>query len=115
MKTIAAWCAAFALYIVSAMALQSCATTKNAIVSCADQRLTQIEGNLLPGILAILESPNYEAALVGLAAQLGADGIEIVSCALNQILAPPPHASMLVSSVVAEHASDWLKAHGRSQ
>jgi hypothetical protein len=113
MKTALAWLFAFCLYVGVAMALQSCATAKgtNVIRDCASEALPQIEGNLTGTIGAILESGNYESALLGLVAQLGSDGLTIVNCIVTKIATT--HAEMIPD--VRAHAHEWLRLHGESR
>lgn len=88
----------------------ACATTGgHGVVTCSEEVASAAGRNLLPTVAAILDSNDYETALAGLAAQLGAD---FVNCLVQQFV-PTVHTAQITPR--AAHAVEWLKAHGGSR
>lgn len=109
MKTLGGFVLGYLLYSAAVFA-HGCATTSGQKVQdCATIVASQAGANLAPTVAAILDSNEYEAALIGLAAQLGAD---FVNCLVQQFV-PSVHTAQITPR--AAHAVEWLKVHGRSQ
>jgi hypothetical protein len=90
----------------------TCKGTEKVIVDCAAPEVTQVIQNLETAVAAILASANYEAALLGLAVQLGKDGEAIVSCIVRHYLEHMPMVSEPEQAIAYTHGRLWLQKHG---
>ena len=85
---------------------------KPAVFSCASAEVSQIESNLAATVIAALESASWEAALIGLARQLGSDGMAIVSCIVSDLISPKPaYTAQPIDPSAKVHGKAWLTAH----
>ena len=90
----------------------TCPSPGPVIYNCASAEAKTAEDNLAATVLAILETGNYEAALLGLAAQLGAQGLAIVNCIVSAYVdASTPPRGVKLTAFQLQNAINWLQKH----
>ena len=110
MKTIMAivgWVLAFAIFV----AWSSCASLRTAFTGCGSAEAKAIAADLLPAVVDILRSPDYQTALEKLATRLGGHGMDLIVCVVQEIAGQ--RISGAGEPIVKEHAQSFLVAHGK--
>lgn len=81
------------------------------VFSCAAQETAQIITSLTTSVVDLLALPDYDAALSGLAAALGPDGIAIVNCVVQRYISQPAATTQATYDIARVHAGLWLQNH----